>query len=242
MKKIKRNKFKLPRQIITDAALPLTTRKVAAALYAYCNYNGQIKKSYRELARITGCAPKTVQQSVELLSAAGYITITHTTRWDSDRVLTDTNIYTLKMDFSAGYALLPYRIFRDYNELTPAAFVVCLYIHLAAGATRRAFPSIQKIAAVVGISRSTVCRAIAKIKALPMFVVQLCKKKSGAMTSSSYFLASVCSNQDAVVAEQQPLSARIKASVHTTIVKLKHLICNIFDHHGVVPNLLQQER
>lgn len=255
-KVMKKNKFKFPRQLITDATLPLTARKVAAALYAYCSYNGQIKKSYRELARITGCAPKTVQQSVELLADAGYITTTtHTTRWDSERamVMTDTNIYTLSMDFSAGYALLPYRIFRAYRELTPAAFVVCLYIHLAAGAAHRAFPSIGKIAAAVGISRSTVCRAIAIIKSLPAFVVQMCRKKNGAMTCSSYYPVTNSGNSNTIVecscdhdlgpvVDHLPLSARIKASVHTSIVKLKKKLRNLFTFQGVVPNLLHQER
>lgn len=249
---MKTNKYKLPRQIITDTTLPLSTRKVAAALYAYCSYNGQIKKSYRELSKITNCAPKTVQQAVEQLYAHGYISkITHTTRWDTElqNVMTDTNIYTLVMDFSAGYALLPYHIFHAYRELTPAAFVICLYIHLAAGAAHRAFPSIGKIAAVVGISRSTVCRAIAVIKSLPAFVVQMCRKRNGAMTCSSYYpvtnsgtsntiVEHSCDHNPGLVVEHLPLSARIKVVVHTSIVKLKEKLRNLFTLHGVVPNLL----
>lgn len=260
-----RTKFKCPRCLICDVTLPLTARQIGAALYAYTSYNGIIKKSYREIGRITGRDTKTVKAAVDQLAAAGYIQIKHTTRWDEEHqmAVNDSNRYTLSMDFSAGYALVPYSIFK-YHELTPAAFVVALYIFLAAGAAhgkeRRAYPSIQKIMDAIGIGRSTVCRTLKALKELPMFLVQLCRKINGALTCNSYHIV----NMNAAISQEQhshhdgngsadtaavqpvpaqrPILARICASVRTSIVNLAKNIGNALLCGGVVPNFLHKER
>lgn len=255
-----RNKFRCPKKVICDTSLQLSTRQVAAALYAYATPAGHIKKSFRELSRIIGRDTQTIQRAVAELASAGYLQIKRCHCWDDERqtVINDSNLYTLSMDFAAGYALAPYSIFR-YCGLTPAAFVVSLYILQAAGSAHRAYPSISKIMSAVGISRSTVCRALRAIKELPLFLVQLCCKLDRKLSCNSYHVVrgSVQANlqlpannddNSAIelaahpITEQRSILTRICSSVRTSIVRLVKNIGNALPSGLVVPNFLHKGR
>lgn len=188
---MKKKMFKLPRQIICDASLSLTTRKVAAVLYAYCDSNGYCRKGIRELASLAFCDEKTVMKATDELAAAGLLSIRKSTRYDSERemVVNDRNTYTLLLAFSQGYGLIPYTLLAaSYSALTPAAFVVCLYIFLTAGAKHRAYPSIRRIRSAVGIAKSTVCLALGKLKDFTtLCLIQFCRKANMALSCNSYW-------------------------------------------------------
>ena len=242
--------FKVPSSLIRCVALHPSARKIAAVLYAFRNSRGQVKKGLDELATLTGCDRKTVLASIRRLEDAGYLTTHRATRYDTKlgKLVHDRNLYTLNLDFASGYTLVPYALLQ-YVTLTPAAFVVALYICQAAGATRRAYPSVNHIAGIVGIAKSTVCLALGVLKQVPLFLIQLCRKVNGALSCNSYWMVTVLPSAapstapaTIAVAERRSIRARIKAAFLTSIVRLSSTILNFFPLHGVVRFFHYQER
>ena len=246
MKK-KIQKFKMPNDLICNQALSLTTRKVAAVLYAYCDMYGVCSKSIRELAGIAGVAPGTVRKATKELSETGYISIKKNYHYDTrkSRLVRDRSSYTCNRRFQDGYSLIPYSLLR-HTDLTAGTFVVCLFLHQAAGATGRAYPSISKIMALVGVANSTVCCALRALKNLPGFFVQLCKKINGAFSSSSYFITTaITAMQKRLDNDQSAANGKPKGKmsfVHALIVVAAEAVCKPLSKIGVTRFLTHQER
>ncbi len=240
-------KFKIPNALICDAALPLSARKVGAVLFAYCDAHGQVCKGLREIAQLSRCTPQTAQRAVAALADAGYIEVRKRTRYDAQRrqLVHDRNCYVLRLDFSAGYTLAPYALFR--YELTPAAYMVSLYIIKSAGASRRAYPSLSRIMDALGVARSTVCAALAVLRELPLFLVQLCRKANGALSCSSYWIVTILhrSTSSHTAHTEETVSAvlpGIRFAVPAFIVRLRRILHNPFSLQGVVRFLPHQVR
>lgn len=248
---MKRNTFKLPNRLVCDDRLSPSARKVGAILYAHRNAFGFCTKTLDALAGLSGCCAATVRKATEELTAAGYISVSRTYRYlpRKRRTVYGRKTYQVNLGFQGGYTLIP-RDFLDWQqrqeELTPAAFVVCLYLFVAAGNTRRAFPSISRIGRLVGVARSTVCRALLQIKLLSGFLIQFCRKRDGSFAASSYHIAAILvPGQEAAGAlgtiPQRDATAekprRTWDALHALIVKAATSLCNLFRGHGVVPFL-----
>lgn len=187
--------FKVPNALICDGLLTLTARIVATVLYAHCNPLGCCHKSLARLAALSGCSISTVRRAVRELSKAGWITAGRTYVWSirlGRRVYGPTE-YSVKPLPKKGWTYIP----RDYlknTHITPSAFVIGLYLYMAAGnRERRAFPSISKIAKAVGVAERTVCRALHQIRRLKEFLVTHCRRFRGDFAANNYHLCRVIS-------------------------------------------------
>lgn len=239
-----RNTFKLPNRLIRDPRLSPTARKVGAVLYAHRNALGFCTKSLDALASLSGLCAATVRKAVEELSAAGYISAARTYRYlpRKGRTVYGRMAYQVDLRFQGGYTLIPRDVLAHQEKLTPSAFLVCLCLLAAAGNRRRAFPSISRIAALAGVARSTVCRALLQIKSLSWLLVRLCRKRTGAFTANSYHFATVLTGTAETDLTAVPGAAgsearRTKDVLHAFIVKLRAALRNLFSPRGVVPFL-----
>lgn len=240
----RRNTFQLPNRLIRDTRLSPAARKLGAVLYAHRNALGFCSKSLRTLSGLSGLCPATVRKAVEELSDAGYITAARTYRYleRKDRAVYGRMSYQVDLSFLGGYTLIPRDILARMGKFTPAAFLVCLCLLLAAGNCRRAFPSISQISRLAGIARSTVCRALLQIKAVSWLLVRLCRKRSGAYAANSYHFATVLAGtvEPNLNAEQGAAGSdqrRTRGVLHAFIVKLRSALRNLFSGKGVVPFL-----
>lgn len=229
--------FKLPNALICDDRLTLSARVLAAALYGHRNALGFCKKSLVELSAMTGLSSATVRRAAEELHSAGYVFSARTYRWSKkkQRMVYGKKCYSCALKFAEGYTLVPRTILSQMTVLAPSSFCILLYLCQAAGNTRRAYPSISRISAAVGVARSTVCRALHQLRESPALLVQLCRKVNGAFAASSYHLVQLLGGQCCVQSQQcrsaEPLTLR------TLIVKAVRQVRKLFSAVGVVPNL-----
>lgn len=247
---MKRNTFKLPNRLVCDPRLSPSARVVGAVLYAHRNALGLCTKSLDALAALSGCCAATVRKATEELSDAGYITAARTYRYlpRKHRVVYGRKAYQVSLRFQGGYTLIPRELLARKDELTPAAFLVCLCLAVAAGNRRRAYPSISVIGRMVGIARSTVCRALSQIKLLPGILVLLCQKRNGSFAASSYHFTTVLMGREAAAVPEGPellagqgaamrKTRRIGNILRNFIVTARAALRNLFSARGVVPFL-----
>ena len=96
------------------------------------------------------------------------------------------NEYTIaKRDLSAGYTLIPRSLLP--RKLTHAAFLVALYLYMAAGRKGRAYPSLRHIAEVLYLSKSTVCLAVSALQLRQELYRYRCRKENHAYACNSYY-------------------------------------------------------
>lgn len=187
--------FKVPNALICAVQLTLTARIVATVLYAHCNPLGYCHKSLARLAALSGCSVSTVRRTVQELEEAGWINARRTYVWSrrlGRRVYGPTE-YSVKPLPRKGWTCVP-RGYLKNTGMTPAAFVIGLYLYMAAGnRERRAFPSISKIAAAVGVAGRTVCRALHQIRRLKEFLVTHCRRFRGDFAANNYHMCRVIS-------------------------------------------------
>lgn len=202
IKMSQQNTFKIPNQLICEDRLTLSARKLGAVLYARSNPLGYCHKSLAELAQLAGCSVSTVRKAAGELEAAGWLSVSRTYTW-------------VEKLGHRGYGKLEYRITplpekgwtqipRSYLErcadMTPAGFVIGLYLYAAAGnRERRAFPSISKISAAIGVAQRTVCRALHQLSRLKEFLVTHCKRIRGDYAANNYHLCVVLPVAEAAV-------------------------------------------
>ena len=190
----KRNTFKMPNRLICDDRLSLSARKLAAVLYARCNVLGYCHKSLEQLAALAGCSISTVRKNTQELEQAGWITSKRTYIWSEQlgRRVYGKKEYRLAPMPKKGWTVVPRDYLTHNAGLEPSTFVVGLYLYVAAGnRERRAYPSISKIAAAVGVAARTVCRALHQIRCLKNFLVTHCKRVRGDFTANNYHLCVV---------------------------------------------------
>lgn len=238
--------FKVPNALICDGLLTLTARIVATVLYAHCNPLGCCHKSLARLAALSGCSVSTVRRTVQELEEAGWINARRTYVWSrrlGRRVYGPTE-YSVKPLPRKGWTCVP-RGYLKNTGMTPAAFVIGLYLYMAAGnRERRAFPSISKIAAAVGVAERTVCRALRHIRWLKEFLVTHCRRLRGDFAANNYHLCrviSVAGRESALPGTKQRTtkpgaeSETLKRSpLSALIVRLKQGLCNLFSRVRVL--------
>ena len=186
-------------------------------------------------------ATGTVLKAVQELTAAGVLQIKRAYHFDKNknRLVRDRNTYVCDLCFHGGYTLVPYSMLQ-HRQLTAGVFVFCLYIYRVIGNAGRAYPSINRAAAAIGIAKSTACRALRALKNLPEFLVQFCKKASGGLTSNSYFMATVCSDTQAPQGTDRESRICRMGFFHALMVRAAAWFCKPFQMFGVVRNLIQQ--
>lgn len=245
----KQQTFKVPNALICGVQLTLTARIVATVLYAHCTPLGYCHKSLNKLSALSGCSVSTIGRAVKELEEAGWIIVKRTYVWNirlGRRVYGPTE-YSVKPLPRKGWTCIP----RDYLKntgMTPAAFVIGLYLYMAAGnRERRAFPSISKIAAAVGVAGRTVCRALHQIRRLKEFLVTHCRRFRGDFAANNYHLCrviSVAEESCALPGTKQRTTkpgaeseALKRSPLSAFIVRLKQGLCNLLSGFRVLTKL-----
>lgn len=203
---MRQSMVKLPNRLILDNGLSLSARRVAAVLYSRRNALGLCHKSLNQLSGLAGLSVATVRKALAELDEGGYITRQQTYRFHTGKNMPvyGKSAYQCSLDFSGGFTMVPRTLLT--LSMSDSSFAICLFLYFSAGNRNRAFPSISRIAASVGIARSTVCRALKQLKQLPILLVQLCKKTNRAFTSSSYIFTKTAGFVPAVSMQADTLS------------------------------------
>ena len=77
--------FRLPNELICDAELSGSARRLAAVLYAHRGKTGGCRKSIRELSALCDMAEGTVKTALRRLIERGYLTRVKKYRYDARR-------------------------------------------------------------------------------------------------------------------------------------------------------------
>lgn len=179
---------KIPNDLIQNAALSFNARRMGAVLYSRRNALGACKKSLVTLASSAQCSVATARKALEELESAGYIRKERTYTYNDrlGRMVYGETIYHCDLSFRTGYTLLSRDLFQ--KDLSASAFCVAMYLRQQAGNGSRAFPSLSRICAIVGISMATVCKAIRLLGSLSVLLTQHCLKINHSFSNNSYFL------------------------------------------------------
>ena len=180
----------VPNNLITDANLSYTTKRVAFVLLLLAGRKGQyVTASFAALARLCKCSTTTAQKAVKELCAQGYLLKSNRYHFDQEQnhLIYASNRY-LWLRREGGYTLVSRDILA--YDLTPAAFVTLLYLYRCAGRKGRAFPSLRRIAETgLDMAKSTVCLALKALRLLQALVRHKCVTRRRCHASSSYYLA-----------------------------------------------------
>ena len=212
---------------------------------------GYCHKSLAELAELAGCSVSTVRKATQELERTGWITSSRTYIWKQDlgRRVYGRMEYRLTPLPGKGWTRIPRGYVERNAGLTSAAVVVGLYLYAAAGnRERRAYPSISKIAATIGVAQRTVCRALHQIRCLKDFLVTHCRRTRGDFTSNNYHLCTVISvaRTEADIAPEgvkqrttgvgEGASTRVCAPLHAFILRLRAGLHKLFSKAKVMTN------
>lgn len=178
----------VPNTVITDPGLYPSAKRVYVAMLACSSRKGTVRKTVAELAARSHCSPSAVQGAIAALMEQGMVQ-----RWRRYRrsaylqwKVYAGNEYTIaKRDLSAGYTLIPRSLLP--RKLTHAAFLVALYLYMAAGRKGRAYPSLRHIAEVLYLSKSTVCLAVSALQLRQELYRYRCRKENHAYACNSYY-------------------------------------------------------
>lgn len=187
---VKDKVFKLPNSIILNTQnLHPSTIGVALVFYANMNKQREFTNSLENIAAMSFKCKDTVRQAVEELESAGYI------RKQQNympvkcfgRTAYDRATYHVLKPVEGGYTLVPYKWLS--HALTPCTLQVLLACRMfMIKEKERSFPSLRKVAALIKVSKSTVCNALACIADLGILLVEHCRKQNEGFTSNSYYL------------------------------------------------------
>ena len=161
----KQDYFVMPNSIITDPMLYSSSKRVMAALLAYCSPKDIVRKSVEELAALSGCCVATVRKALAELEARGFIRkirCYRTSRFIS-RPIYATSIYQIRRSkLSGGYTLVPRELLTA--EITHSAFVTALYVYKTAGRRGRSWASLRNSSKGTDLSKATICRALKALR------------------------------------------------------------------------------
>lgn len=178
--------FRIPNQLIVDATLSFSARRLGATLYSHSNPLGCCRKSLAKLAELSGLSVTTTRKAIVELSDAGYVAHIHTYRYNEQlgRMVYAIGVYQCLLPTAKGYTLVPWKIFDA--PMTSSAFVAALYLYYQAGNSSRCWPSLAAICQGIGASLATVCRARKLLDTVRLFCILQCKKLNRAFSSNSY--------------------------------------------------------
>ena len=195
----------VPNNLITDADLSYTSKRVAFVLLLLAGRKGRyVTVSFAALARLCKCSPTTAQKAVKELCARGYLLKSNRYHFDQmqNRFVYAANHY-LWLRREGGYTLVSRDILA--YDLTPAAFVTLLYLYRCAGRKGRAFPSLRRIAEMgLDMAKSTVCLALRALRFLQAVVRHKCMTRRRCHASSSYYLTNFVFSRNLLPSEGGP--------------------------------------
>lgn len=134
-------------------------------------------KSYAHLKQLSGIRSNTtLRKAIWQMEQAGIVKVVHNyrTKAPGTAALHDKNSYVIDYYFQQmsmsihGYTLIPRELLSI--GLTNAQFAVALVLYMYAGSTGCAWPSINHLAELLGLARSTVCLALWALRKKNMFV------------------------------------------------------------------------
>lgn len=180
--------FRIPNQLIVDATLSFSARRLGVVLYSRRNYLGCCRKSLAELAKLSGLSVTTTRKAIEELTSAEYIVHIRAYRYSEQlrRMVYDKSVYHCLLSTTKDFTMVPWRIFDA--PMTCGAFVAALYLYYRAGNSSRCFPSLAAICQGIGASMATVCRARRILDTVRLFCILQCKKLNRAFSSNSYHI------------------------------------------------------
>lgn len=195
----------VPNNLITDANLSYTTRRVAFVLLLLAGRKGRyVTVSFAALALLCRCSTTTAQRAVTELCTQGYLLKSNRYHFDQkqNRFVYASNRY-LWLRREGGYTLVSRDILA--YDLTPAAFVTLLYLYRCAGRKGRAFPSLNRTAkAGLNMAKSTVCMALKALRLLQAVVRHQCVTRNRCHASSSYYLTNFVFSRNQLPSEGGP--------------------------------------
>lgn len=184
----KQNYFVMPNSIITDPMLYSSSKRVMAALLAYCSPKDLVRKSIEELAALSGCCVSTVRKALAELEARGFIRkirCYRTSRFIS-RPIYATSIYQIRRSkLSGGYTLVPRELLTA--EITHSAFVTALYVYKTAGRRGRSWASLRNSSKGTDLSKATICRALKALRLAQLICRNFCVMANQAFGCNSYY-------------------------------------------------------
>lgn len=178
--------FKLPNELILDASLSFSARRLGVVLYSRRNPFGGCRKSLATLAALAGMSVTTAQKAISELSDAGYIAHINTYRYDErfGRMVYAVGVYQCLLPVSKGFTLIPWSIFD--TPMKSSVFVVALYLYIQAWNSTHSHPSLRAICRDIGAGITTVCRAVKALDFVRLFLAMRCQKKNRSFSSNSY--------------------------------------------------------
>lgn len=184
----KEHTFKVPSKLILDCTLSYSARLLGAVLYSRTNAQGVCRKSFAELAELSGCCVETVRLAMELLENGAYIKKYTYRRYDEGkcRIVCAKNAYHCILPVDRDFTLIPRSVFR--HKIRNSSFVLYFYLRYRAGNSNRAFPSLGCIAKDLGMARSTVCECNHELDEVNLIYIQPCIKENRSNSTNSYFL------------------------------------------------------
>lgn len=174
--------------VISDAQLYPSTKRVLFAMLSHCNRHDIVRKTVAELADLSHCCASTVGQALAQLEERGLIRKQRNYRYSRflSRVVNDKSSYKIaRSKLEGSYTLIP-RSLLDL-DITHSTFVAAMYIYKVAGRDGRCYPSLRLAAEQTDLSKATICRALAALRQLQVFVRRFCEKVNDALSCNSYF-------------------------------------------------------
>lgn len=180
--------FKIPNQLILDATLSFSARRLGSVLYSRRNALGCCRKSLAKLAELSGLSVTTTRKALTELSDAGYVAHIRTYRYHEPlgRMVYAIGVYHCLLSTKKDFTMIPWKIFDA--TMTNSAFVTALYLYFQAGNNSRCFPSLDTICQGIGASMATVCRARKLLDTVRLFCILSCKMLNRAFSSNSYHI------------------------------------------------------
>lgn len=189
-----KNYGEMPNAIIRDKDLTPNGKLILTALLLAARQDGIVKgATVRSLAHVCHRDKGTVTKHLQELEHKGYIAKFRRYRYSLTLgcPVYDSNLYWLTLPSEGGYTLIPRSILQ--TRVTGSAFAVMLYLYMCAGREGRAYPSIRHIAGSrkdesegCGVSKASVCRALALLKKLKFIIKLACQTVRGKLCCNSY--------------------------------------------------------
>lgn len=161
----RRGYIAVPNSVILAKSLYATDKKLFAAMLS-ASYGHRCRKTYDELAALSGLSRRTVAACLVRLEEAGMITRReHTYFWYGPlgQLVRSANVYHLKKrEPGEGYTLIPRTLLGQ--DLSPSAFVAAMEIYRQAGREGRSYGSLCYMAKVLDMAKGTVCRCLRQFR------------------------------------------------------------------------------
>jgi len=187
---MKEKVFRLPNAIIQNSDnLHPSTISVAQVFYANMGKHRKFTNCLANIAAMSFKCVDTVRQAVEELVKAGYIKKVYNFIYSDalGKNIYARTTYCILKPVEEDYTFVPYAWLKQ--DLTPCTMQVLLTCRMFMIKSKtRSYPSLRKISALIRVSKSTVCNALACIAELGILLIEPCQKENKAYSSNSYHM------------------------------------------------------